>query len=237
MGRVDGRNEKKYQSNRQLERQSAILACAREMIEADGYAGLTMRDLARRAGVAPATLYNLYGGKDDLIIAAIDEMLTSLGERAIAAQVAPGIGALNLMTQLTAEHIRNNPECAEAMTRALFNVRAGDPLVAGLFARGYPFRAHQLRIAQRDGNIAAEVDVDTIAKHLTGDGWGQMLLWIMGSFTLAESCIEQLRSQLMTLISVTRGAVRERLEAQLHELGWEQGDLGRNASALANRSG
>ena len=53
---------KKYESSRQLERQSHILATAREMISELGYAGTTMRSLAERAGVVPATLYNLYGG-------------------------------------------------------------------------------------------------------------------------------------------------------------------------------
>ena len=213
--------KRKYESVRQLQRQSAILACARQVLEEQGYSGLTMRGLAKRAGVAPATLYNLYGSKDDLIVAAVDDLLTEMAERAMAMDVAPGLDALLTMTELTAEQVQSTPKYAEAMTRALFNVQQGDPLVAGLFARGYPFRARQLRIAQQKGHLRPEVDVDVVAKHLTGAGWGQMLLWVMGLFTLAECCKEQIRSELMTLVSIARGTTRKRLEQSLDKLGWD----------------
>ena len=70
--------KRKYESPRQIARQAQILSAARDMLADEGYAKTTIRGLAERANVAPGTLYNLYGGKDALIIAAVDELLQTI---------------------------------------------------------------------------------------------------------------------------------------------------------------
>ena len=76
--------KRKYESARQLERQSHIIETARRLLEEEGYEGMTMRGLAKQAGVAQGTLYNLYSSKDELVLAAINYVLEELGEKAIA---------------------------------------------------------------------------------------------------------------------------------------------------------
>lgn len=44
-----------------------ILADARQTLTDEGYRALSMRGLARRAGVAPGTLYNYFSSKDELV--------------------------------------------------------------------------------------------------------------------------------------------------------------------------
>ena len=186
-----------------------------------GYMGITMRDLASKVGVAPATLYNLYGSKDELIIAAVDDLLVELGQRAVgAAADGQGIDAILTMTQLTADQVKATPRYAEAMTRALFHIEQDDPLVEVLFSRGYPYHVHHLGIARSAGHIRPEVNIEVVAKHIVGNGWGQVLLWMMGMFSLAESAQEQMRTQLMVLISVTQGEARIKLEERLQGMGW-----------------
>ncbi len=70
--------KRKYESARQIQRQSDILASARQMLSDVGYSGMTMRGLADKAGVAPATLYNLYGGKDELIMSNDSQVLDEI---------------------------------------------------------------------------------------------------------------------------------------------------------------
>ena len=55
-----------------LKRRRAILDAAREIITTLGDAGLTMRALAARAGVSPATPYNLFGSKQAVLQAVYD---------------------------------------------------------------------------------------------------------------------------------------------------------------------
>jgi len=54
-------------SPRQAEVVAELVRVTEEEIEAVGYAGLTVRSVARRAGVAPATAYNYFSSKDHLL--------------------------------------------------------------------------------------------------------------------------------------------------------------------------
>jgi len=217
---VDKVEKRKYESPRQVERQSKILACARDMLSEVGYAGMTMRSLAEKAGVAPATLYNLYGGKDDLILAAVDDLLRALGAEAAEQRESEGIEAILMTARVTARQLQETPRFAEAMARALFRVESDDPLVDVLFARGLPYVAEQLAIARDKGEVLPEVDTELVALHITSQGWSTTIAWMLGMLPLEEVLTERQRSLIMTLIGVTRGAAKRRLEARLKELGW-----------------
>lgn len=52
---------------RQAEVVDALVRATEAEIEQVGYAGLTVRSVARRAGVAPATAYNYFSAKDHLL--------------------------------------------------------------------------------------------------------------------------------------------------------------------------
>ena len=57
-----------------LDNRERVLAAARELFAAEGL-GVTMRDIARRAGVGPATLYRRFPTKQDLVGEAFAEEL------------------------------------------------------------------------------------------------------------------------------------------------------------------
>jgi len=54
-------------SPRQAEVVAQLVQSTVEEVEEVGYAGLTVRNVARRAGVAPATAYNYFSSKDHLL--------------------------------------------------------------------------------------------------------------------------------------------------------------------------
>ncbi len=62
-------------SRGKLKRQRAILDAAREIMGQTGEAGLTMFALATRAGVSPATPYNLFGSKQAILQGVYEEDL------------------------------------------------------------------------------------------------------------------------------------------------------------------
>ena len=210
--------KRRYESPRQLARQSNILRCAREMLSETGYAGMTMRALADKAKVAPATLYNLYSSKDQIVVAAVTDLFEELAEEVAATGVAEGVEFLVESAKASGEQIRRTPAYAEAMSIVVFNLQPDHPLVDALLARAYHIAAEQLAIARRKGQLLPHVDVDNLARHLMGQSWGMVLLWRMGFICVEDVVDERARNYLMTLIGVTRGAVRQRLEAQLQEL-------------------
>ncbi len=60
-------------------RRQRILVAARQVIAAKGPEALSMRTLAARAGLSVTTLYNLFGTKDDILVALIEEGVATVG--------------------------------------------------------------------------------------------------------------------------------------------------------------
>ena len=63
---------------RQAEVVAQLVRAAEEEIEEVGYAGLTVRSVARRAGVAPATAYTYFSSKDHLLAEVLWRRMQSL---------------------------------------------------------------------------------------------------------------------------------------------------------------
>lgn len=55
-----------------------ILKASTEIIEGDGYAGLSAREIARRIGYSPGTLYNIFENLDDLVLTIEGRLLDRL---------------------------------------------------------------------------------------------------------------------------------------------------------------
>jgi AcrR family transcriptional regulator len=66
---------------------AAILAAARELFAASGYAGTTIRGVAAAAGVDAALVHHYFGTKDDLFLAALE---VRADPRVVLAPVAEG---------------------------------------------------------------------------------------------------------------------------------------------------
>jgi AcrR family transcriptional regulator len=67
----------------------ACLRAARELLEEDGSAGLSLRAVARRAGVSPMAPYRHYADRDALVSAVAAAGYRELAERLTAAHPAP----------------------------------------------------------------------------------------------------------------------------------------------------
>ncbi|MFD3731071.1 TetR/AcrR family transcriptional regulator [Streptomyces sp. NPDC058632] len=57
---------------------AAILAATREALAELGWSGLTLGDVASRAGVAKTTLYRRWAGKNELVVDAVAELFDAL---------------------------------------------------------------------------------------------------------------------------------------------------------------
>ncbi|MFF0739100.1 TetR/AcrR family transcriptional regulator [Streptomyces sp. NPDC004111] len=68
---------------------AACLRAARELLEEDGSAGLSLRAVARRAGVSPTAPYRHYADRDTLVSAVAAEGYRELAEQLAAAHPAP----------------------------------------------------------------------------------------------------------------------------------------------------
>jgi AcrR family transcriptional regulator len=160
---------------RSAEAQRAVLAAARELFEAQGYAGATIEAVSARSGVAKTTIYRWWPNRASLLVEVLAEVHTAAvplpagGEpvRAIVGELRDAADAMNgltgkLLTALLGE-AQHDPE-----------VRA--ELLDGLF---YPRRAATARVirrAQETGAIRPDVPLDIAADMLFGPLFYRMLV-------------------------------------------------------------
>ncbi len=108
------------------DRIDALVEATVEELRAHGYEGLTVRNAARRAGLAPATAYTYFASKDHLVAEVFWRRLDALepvpSSGRPAARAAKALRALALL-------IADEPELAAASTTA---VLAPDPDVRRL---------------------------------------------------------------------------------------------------------
>lgn len=208
-------------SERQQQREVNILAAAREALTEKGYDGVTMNALAEKAGVVKKTLYNLYGSKDDLLLAAISEVIDSYRGDRLA--VDRGIPAIIASRAAATRQIVATPEYAEAMTRALVQAEAGHALVQVLLKDAVANNLSNLEAAAANDELEPHVDIPELAEQLASQGWGLILLWIKGLVPLEQFEARSLRGLTTLLLAVTRGPRRRALTELLTQATTVQG--------------
>ncbi|MFN3744864.1 MAG: TetR/AcrR family transcriptional regulator [Hyphomicrobiaceae bacterium] len=81
-----------------------ILDAAAAIIEAHGLAGLSAREIARRIGYSPGTIYNMFENLDDVVLNVEGRVLDALDER-LAAELAKGGDQKALVLQLAQTYL------------------------------------------------------------------------------------------------------------------------------------
>ena len=208
----------RFASARQRERGERILEVTRAMLSEAGYHGVTLREVCARAGIARKTLYERYRSKDELVLAALAEVLRGVDARASRRAGEGGIDALLAYDAAVSRQIVRAPKYAAAMGHALFQAAPTDALVDALL--GAAVRQHQsaLALAHELGEIQPGTDIAMLARHLAAQSWGVILLWMKGLLELEQIDRETKKAHLMTLIAVTRGRRHEALRQSLAEL-------------------
>jgi AcrR family transcriptional regulator len=135
-------------------RQEIITAAARLFAE-HGYAGTSVADIARAAGVAVQTIYSSVGSKPQIISSMADQVDRIAGIPELAAQVDDATMAdevLGLIATLTRQL---NERCGDILT-ALQSGAQADTQLAAVYATGQGrHRTGALRAAQRLADIGA----------------------------------------------------------------------------------
>jgi AcrR family transcriptional regulator len=167
---------------RSADADSAILAATREALAELGWGGLTMGDVAVRAGVAKTTLYRRWPSKNELVVAAVADQLDELE--------MPDLGSLRadieaVVAQFAA--LLSAPDTQAALL-ALFAEATRDPLLRARVREAIIEPQKRLvhlgrAAAQRRGELApdhcasaAREDVDIIFDTVAGTVVHRMLV-------------------------------------------------------------
>lgn len=147
-----------------------LIGTAAGMIAAQGTAGLTVRAIARAAGVADGVLYNYFADKEELLANALHAHVRTV-ERGLGALPEPGSDTVeaNLRTHLAyglAFHRAILPAFAGLLNQAAVLARFSE-----LDERGADWRdklTAYLHAEQDLGRLAADAEVDAAAAMIVG---------------------------------------------------------------------
>ena len=112
-------------SDRQAQTVQKLVLAAVEELREQGFDGLTVRNVARRAGVAPATAYNYFASREHLVTEVFWRRLRTLAESRVDMRHSAPERVSATMTDL-ALLVADEPELASACTVAML---ATDPEV------------------------------------------------------------------------------------------------------------
>ncbi len=158
-----------------------LLDAADRILEEDGPSELSVRRIAREAGVASGALYNYFADRDELLTALIvarfeelarraDELASRAGERTLVDCLAEfGEHLVRTSSMRVADLIHDDPALMQRVHTA---VGGGDPVRTYLQGPLVDY----LRAEQAQGRVRRDVDLEAAAFLLLA-AWHQLLLF------------------------------------------------------------
>lgn len=163
------------------ERKRRIIEAARGLIRETGDAGLSMRALAERAGVSLATPYNLFGSKDAVVLALIDEM-REYEEQLAGIRTADPMDRIFVAGDLALRFYLDDPQFYKALWAGISDTSSGLRAVV-LAPRRYAFWLSLIDAVADAGAITDMVDREFLVRQLDRVLCGVMLDWAVGDIS------------------------------------------------------
>ena len=153
-------------------RRRAIVAAARDAWREFGIAGATLEHIARSAGVAPQTLYNLIGSRDALMGAVLDELVDEL-ERSLASREERGVALGRALISESVARFAADPDVFKPIVRQLH-----DTVLDHIRNRDVDrLQIEALRQARQDGALSRAAPAEVLGSQIFFAYMGALNAW------------------------------------------------------------
>jgi AcrR family transcriptional regulator len=191
-------------------RRGRILDAAARLVETDGLDGLTMRRLSETAGVSYATVYNLVGSKEDVLVAVLRARLEDFAAELAAHEPTSPLARAEALVSGMVEHFVARPALYRPLVQAVHDPAAG--------ARGLPIRRgtiarheESIRAAMDEGLLRDDLDAHFLARHVTLAVNGAIRRWAAGELSAAGFRAEAEYALRVSWLGVATPATRNKL--------------------------
>lgn len=201
---------------KRIERRATVLATARRLIAERGYAGVTIRELAKECGVTVGTLYNRFESKDRLLAQAVDELFRVQIQRIQQSSSCHGLGRVLATAQIPADVIADEPKYGRAVIKGMGASPVTSDLSRIISSGFHDMYLLGLQEMYDRGELIEQVDLRLVAETLHGivrdvnriwAGSNQSAEWLRGR-TLYAICL--------LLLGLARGEAEQELRSRLH---------------------
>ena len=197
-------------------RRGRILDAAGALIRATGGTEFTMLEVAERAGVSPATPYNLFGAKSGLLYALLNRSLDELFRGAMTFSAASPLEHPLEAGDIAAELFARDPVFFRPLFLVLLGVR--DEVHRPRFMeRSLDYWRHSLEGLLAERHLANEGDRDDLSRALLVHFAGVLELWIHGDLDEAGFRAQITFGTALHLLGFAEGTTRARLRKRMKE--------------------
>jgi AcrR family transcriptional regulator len=199
------------------ERKQRILEVARGLIADRGYDGVTMRDLADQSLVSVPTLYNLFGGKQELLLAAIESYFLELLRNTERSQRDEGLPQLISLAETIAREMLQRAAYARSLMRFFggpSDTRGLHEFVAQELTNEVVLALDQMKSKRQ---LASWVEPRVLGERLSSHFIIISFEWASGYLSDSAMRAAILYSLGIALLGLTRGKAAEELEVLVRE--------------------
>jgi TetR/AcrR family fatty acid metabolism transcriptional regulator len=219
------------------ERRARILTAAREIIAERGYDGLTMRDLARASRVSVPTLYNLFGGKQALLLGELESTFAAV----VAGIATAPTGSVVDRALATCDAGNADLLAVPRYSRELILLFLTSPETASLRRTSVERYAELMAGILRDGQAAGEIEpwVDPLvmSRGMFAHYQLTMIEWARGEIDADAFRAATRFGMCAMLLGVARGRPQRRLVTELRQVQSTMTANARRAKARTRKGG
>lgn len=208
------------QSPARVRNRRRVLNAASALVTEHGLEALTMRRLAAEAEVSVATLYNLIGGRDDIVRALglyfLEELNEAYAEASAPDPIAKAQEILNVLI---------NNVSAQLPRPLLLKLLSDSQLYEELIPDWKDPLADTMREMVASGVLEEEINIDIVSKQVWWSQLGYMRQWAAGRLEEHELRAAVQHNLVLCLLALSTPAGREDLlqharvlEKNLHRL-------------------
>jgi AcrR family transcriptional regulator len=209
------------------ERRARILAATKAALLAGAEATLSMRQLALDAGLSVATLYNLYGSKEAVLVGLLDDELERLfagADEPTARRLAAGgddtpasVRRCRALVETALARYTRQSALFRPLLGAVERQNANSPRTA-LIGRMTDLLAGALADGVAAGELVADLPVDLVARQVVRGFIHAIRYWSIGDLD-DDGLRAQVRSVVdLALLALAAPATRPALTARLTQL-------------------
>jgi AcrR family transcriptional regulator len=207
-----------YKSPPIYERRRRILHHARALISELGYEKFSIRELARRAGVAQRTLYNAFGSRENIVINAIYQYQSDFSEHSYYANSAMTLlGRLERTIKVHSRNLQIRPYTTAIM--AVYNSPASHVSIREAISRlsnegTRPYADHLAAKRQ----LAPHVTPENYCAAITRLCYSTLSSWCVGEIADAAMIESMAETFLVVTEASTKGAVKREASQWLQHI-------------------
>lgn len=198
------------------QRRRDIVHAARALIRETGQAGFSMRALADAAGVSIATPYNLFGSKQAIMFAVLDDDMSAYKrrlKRLKTDEIDVFLQAISVATKLYAQE----PGFYKTVLFAVY-ADGGREFRSMFGPPRHAFWKQMVVDAIAAGCLKSDLDSDAFAVTLGHIFFAGILEWVAGELSIEELEARAQFGFALCLLSMAEPPARERLEKKARQL-------------------